>query len=105
MGAPIIGILGMTGDWQRRDTMTFFALVSRRWKIFVAKIAGTLIVSLAIVLGVVTLSLLLSALLVPAMGSAGQPETSAKPHGCCCGRRSLAPCPEPESLRRFCPPR
>lgn len=58
----------MTGDWQHRDTMTFFALVSRRWKIFAAKIVGTLIVSLAIVLGVLALSLLLSAVLVPAMG-------------------------------------
>jgi ABC-type transport system involved in multi-copper enzyme maturation permease subunit len=68
LGAPIIGVLGMTGDWQHRDVMTFFALVSRRWKIFVAKIAGTLIVSLAIVLAVVALSLLLCAILVPTMG-------------------------------------
>lgn len=68
LGAPIIGILGMTGDWQHRDVMTFFALVSRRWKIFVAKIVGTLIVSLAIVLGVLALSLLMSALIPAAMG-------------------------------------
>jgi ABC-2 type transport system permease protein len=68
LGAPIIGVLGMTGDWQHRDVMTFFALVSRRWKIFVAKIAGTLIVSLAIVLAVVALSLLLCAILAPTMG-------------------------------------
>lgn len=68
LGAPIIGVLGMTGDWHHRDVMTFFALVSRRWRIFVAKIAGTLIVSLAIVLGVLALSLLLSVLLAPALG-------------------------------------
>lgn len=48
--------------------MTFFALVSRRWRIFLAKIAGTLIVSLAIVLAVLGLSLLLSVLVAPAMG-------------------------------------
>lgn len=68
LGAPIIGVLGMTGDWQHRDVMTFFALVSRRWKIFMAKICGTLIVSLAIVLAVLVLSLLLSMVISAAMG-------------------------------------
>jgi ABC-2 type transport system permease protein len=58
----------MTGDWHHRDVMTFFALVSRRWRIFVAKIAGTLVVSMAIVLAVLTLSLLLSMVIAPTMG-------------------------------------
>lgn len=67
LGAPIIGILGMVGDWHHRDVMTFFALVSRRWRLFVAKVAGTLVVSLAIVLAVLTLSMVLSMVIAPTM--------------------------------------
>ena len=45
LAMAVIGILGMTGDWNHRVTTNYFPLVRSRTAIYLAKICATLIMS------------------------------------------------------------
>lgn len=59
LAMAVIGILGMTGDWDHRVTTTYFPLVRSRTAIYVAKICATLIMS-----GILLVALALASLVV-----------------------------------------
>jgi ABC-2 type transport system permease protein len=47
---PVLGILSITGEWSQRTALTTFALVPRRERVVVAKLAAVVLAALASVL-------------------------------------------------------
>ncbi|MER6584742.1 ABC transporter permease [Micromonospora chalcea] len=47
---PVLGILSITGEWSQRTALTTFALVPRRERVIVAKLAAVVLAALASVL-------------------------------------------------------
>ncbi|MEU4380287.1 ABC transporter permease [Micromonospora echinofusca] len=47
---PVLGILSITGEWSQRTALTTFALVPRRGRVIVAKLAAMVLAALASVL-------------------------------------------------------
>ncbi|MFD4207247.1 ABC transporter permease [Micromonospora tulbaghiae] len=47
---PVLGILSITGEWSQRSALTTFALVPRRERVIVAKLAAVVLAALASVL-------------------------------------------------------
>ena len=55
---PVIGVLAMTSEWTQRTALTTYALVPRRGRVLVAKLASALVLSTAAVLVVAAVSAL-----------------------------------------------
>ncbi|MEU9504775.1 ABC transporter permease [Micromonospora sp. NPDC048170] len=67
---PVLGILSITSEWSQRTALTTFALVPRRGRVIVAKLAAMVLAALASVL--VSLGLAaVGTLVAPATGGAG----------------------------------
>lgn len=60
IGAPLLGILIFTTDWQHREVLTMFVLEPRRARIFAAKVAASVCIGLALVVGFVLIGLAVS---------------------------------------------
>ncbi|MFI0791422.1 ABC transporter permease [Micromonospora rubida] len=67
---PVLGILSITGEWSQRTALTTYALVPRRERVIIAKLAAVVLAALASVL--VTLAVAaVGTLAAKAMGGSG----------------------------------
>ena len=67
---PVLGILSITSEWSQRTALTTFALVPRRERVIVAKLAAVVLAALASVLASLALAAV-GTLIADATGGAG----------------------------------
>lgn len=95
IGAPLIGALIMTSDWQSREVMTLFLCEPRRKRVFAGKVAATVVLATSAVAAVIFLSVILAlaaalALGLPIVYSNALPEIIPLLVGCLVGAISGA---------------